>query len=81
MELSAILAEPWIGTGALRILTHPHPHSGVPVPALSVAGLSSGKILAVFLQSKMLLLEIKPQRWMYGQRLDDETSARKEILA
>lgn len=26
------------------------------------------------------LLEIKPQRWMYGQRLDDETSAREEIL-
>ena len=26
------------------------------------------------------LLEIKPQRWMYGQRLDDQTSAREEIL-
>ena len=27
------------------------------------------------------LSQIKPQRWMYGQRLDDETSAREEILA
>lgn len=79
MEPSAILAEPWIGTGTLRSL--PPSPGGAPVPAPSVAGLSSGKILAVFLQSKMLLLEIKPQRWMYGQRLDDETSAREEILA
>ena len=27
------------------------------------------------------LLEIRPQRWMYGQRPDDETTAREEILA
>ena len=27
------------------------------------------------------LSQIKPQRWMYGQRLDDQTSAREEILA
>ena len=26
------------------------------------------------------LLQIRPQRWMYGERLDDETSAREEIL-
>jgi hypothetical protein len=27
------------------------------------------------------LSEIKPQRWMYGQRRHDEASAREEILA
>ena len=27
------------------------------------------------------LLEIRPQRWMYGQRLNDETSVREEVLA
>ena len=37
----------------------------------------SGKILAAFPQPKIGCLQIKPQRWMYGQRLDEETTNRR----
>jgi hypothetical protein len=35
VELSAILAEPWTGTGASAPYS-PHPGGGVPVPALFI---------------------------------------------